>query len=135
MMFAKFENFLQNRTYKQGENLESEALIVAQKILVNSGADFIPKSYIELLKKYNGLKTDNICFFGATIDDDMDIVDRNEDTLHPENTIVLGYSDDTLLCFAYKLKKYQIIDRDTLQAMDNFEEDDLDSALMELCRG
>lgn len=135
MEFKKFEKFLQNRSFEQGEALEAEALIVAQKILVNSGADFIPKSYVEFLRRYNGFKSDRVYFFGATVDDDLDIVDRNEDTPKPKNSIVLGYNDTDLLCFDFTEKKYQIADRDTLQIVETFAENDLDAALQEICYG
>ena len=135
MEFKKFEKFLQNRTFEQGEALEAEALIVAQIILVNSGADFIPKSYVEFLRRYNGFKSDRVYFFGATVDDDLDIVDRNEDTPKPKNSIVLGYNDTDLLCFDFTEKKYQIADRDTLQIVETFAENDLDAALQEICYG
>ena len=44
---------LENEPFTAGEELVSEAMIVAQKILVNMGLDFIPPSYVQFLKKYN----------------------------------------------------------------------------------
>ena len=102
------ENFIRNlsgQIFEQGEKLESEALIVAQKILVNNGMDFIPHSYSSFLKVYNGIKRDGAYLFGATIDDDLDIVDKNKDMMKPENSLLLGYNEFDLLIFNYETKK------------------------------
>ena len=96
---TNFLNDLKNKKFTQGEPLEPEAIIIAQKILHNMGMDFIPTSYVDFLKHYNGMKYDGSYLFGATVDDDLDIIDKNEQMQKPENTILLGYNDFDLLCY------------------------------------
>ena len=126
------ENFIRNlsgQIFEQGEKLESEALIVAQKILVNNGMDFIPHSYSSFLKVYNGFKRDGAYLFGASIDDDLDIVDKNKDMMKPENSLLLGYNEFDLLIFNYATKKYQIVDREDFDIIDEYNEDEISYAL------
>lgn len=124
-----FIKSLENQKVTVGEKLISEALIVAQKILVNMGLDFIPPSYVQFMKKYNGVKSDKAFLCGATVDDDMDIVDKNQDIKKPKNCILLGYNKESLLCFNYKSKKYQIVDKDDLTVLNTFNDNDLGKAL------
>lgn len=125
----KFIQSLTNKDITAGEKLISEALIVAQKILVNMGLDFIPQSYVQFLKLYNGVKSAQAYLCGATVDDDMDIVDKNRDISKPEDCILLGYNTQNLLCFNYKSRKYQIIDKDNLTVLKAFNDNDLGKAL------
>ena len=125
----KFLQSLENKTFTSGEKLVSEAMIVAQKILVNMGLDFIPASYIRFLKKYNGIKSDTSYLCGATVDNDMDIVDKNRDIAKPQNCILLGYNEKNLLCFNYKTKQYQIVNKDKFAVSDIFSEEELGEAL------
>ncbi|MBO6280964.1 MAG: hypothetical protein J6N49_00385 [Alphaproteobacteria bacterium] len=124
-----FLKSLENQKVTTGEKLISEALIVAQKILVNMGLDFIPPAYVQFMKKYNGVKSENAFLCGATVDDDMDIIDKNKDIKKPQNCILLGYNKESLLCFNYKSKKYQIVDKDDLTVLNTFNNDDLGKAL------
>ena len=124
-----FLNDLKNKTFTQGEPLEPEAMIIAQKVLHNMGMDFIPPSYVVFLKKYNGIKYDGSYLFGATVDDDLDIIDKNEQMQKPENTILLGYNDFDLLCYNYLLKQYQIVDRNDFKVLSTYTEEERDFAL------
>lgn len=128
----KFLQSLENETFTAGEELVSEAMIVAQKILVNMGLDFIPLSYVQFLKKYNGIKNATSCLCGATIDDDMDIVDKNRDMPKPQNCILLGYNTRDLLCFNYKTKQYQIVDKDKFSVLEIFDDNNLGEALTKI---
>lgn len=127
-----FENMVKDKNIVTGEKLEAEALIVAQKVLCNMGLDFIPRSYADFLHKYNGVKYDDACLFGATVKDDLDIIDQNEQTQKPENTILLGCNDFDLLCYDYKKKQYQIVDRADFEVMDTFEDDEAEDAICEI---
>lgn len=120
---------LKNKKFAQGEPLEPEAIIVAQKVLHNMGMDFIPPSYTDFLKHYNGIKYDGSYLFGATVDDDLDIIDKNAEMQKPKNTILLGYNDFDLLCYNYQLKKYQIIDRNDFEVLESYTEEERDYAL------
>ncbi|MBR6355986.1 MAG: hypothetical protein IKR92_03930 [Alphaproteobacteria bacterium] len=120
---------LKSKTFTQGEPLEPEALIIAQKVLHNMGMDFIPQSYTDFLKHYNGIKYDGSYLFGATVDNDLDIIDKNEQMDKPENTILLGYNDFDLLCYDYRQKQYQIIERGNFKVLDTYSEDERDYAL------
>lgn len=120
---------LKSKTFTQGEPLEPEALIIAQKVLHNMGMDFIPQSYTDFLKHYNGIKYDGSYLFGATVDNDLDIIDKNEQMDKPENTILLGYNDFDLLCYDYHLKQYKIVERDNFKVLDTYSEDERDYAL------
>ena len=120
---------LKSKTFTQGEPLEPEALIIAQKVLHNMGMDFIPQSYTDFLKRYNGIKYDGSYLFGATVDNDLDIIDKNEQMDKPENTILLGYNDFDLLCYDYRQKQYQIIERGNFKVLDTYSEDERDYAL------
>ena len=126
---SQFINELKEKNFCQGEKLETEALLIAQKVLHNMGLDFIPQSYVNFLKSYNGLKFDGSYLFGATVDDDLDIIDKNEEMSKPQQTILLGYNDFDLLCFNYALKQYQIVDRTDFQVLENYTEDERDYAL------
>ena len=124
-----FVKSLAGKKFEQGEDLESEALIVAQKVLVNEGMDFIPHSYSSFLKVYNGIKRDGAYLFGATIDDDFDIIDKNKEMIKPKDSLLLGYNEFDLLVFNYKIKKYQIVDREDFDIIDEYNEDEISYAL------
>ena len=127
-----FLSQLNPQNLTQGEKLETEALIVAQKLLVNSGLNFIPDSYIDFLKHYNGIKANGAYLFGATIDNDLDIVDKNEQMIKPDGSLLLGYNDFDLLVYNYQNRCYQIIDRDDLNVLDSYKENELDYALNQI---
>ena len=129
---VNFLSQLNQQNSTQGEKLETEALIVAQKLLVNSGLSFIPASYIEFLKHCNGVKANGAYLFGATVDNDLDIVDKNEQMIKPDNTLLLGYNDFDLLVYNYQNQCYQIIDRDDLNVLDSYKENELDYALTQI---
>ncbi len=129
---VSFLSQLNQQNSTQGEKLETEALIVAQKLLVNSGLSFIPASYIEFLKHCNGVKANGAYLFGATVDNDLDIVDKNEQMIKPDNTLLLGYNDFDLLVYNYQNQCYQIIDRDDLNVLDSYKENELDYALTQI---
>ena len=126
---TKFIDEIRNKKFAQGEKLESEALIVAQKVLCNMGLDFLPPSYVNFLRHYNGIKYDGAYLFGATVDDDLDIIDQNEQRQRPKNTVLLGCNDFDLLGFNYTKKEYQIIDRADFEVRERFAEDEADMAL------
>ena len=128
-MIRNFLQYLKEKTFQEGEPLESEAMIVAQKVLHNMGLDFIPPAYIAFLKHHNGIKADGSYLFGATVDDELDIIDQNEQLPRPENTILLGCNEFDMLGYNYEKKEYQIIDRQDLEILDNYAEDDLGAAL------
>ncbi len=128
----KFLNSLKGRKLFKGEKLDSESLIVAQKLLVNMHLDFLPHSYVEFLKKYNGLKTDGVYLFGATVDDDLDIIDQNEQMRRPKNCILLGYNDFDILVFNFKKHLYQIIDREDFTVIDEYKESEAEYALSQI---
>ena len=124
-----FTDELKDKKIAQGEKLESEALIVAQKVLCNMGLDFLPASYVAFLRQYNGIKFDGSYLFGATVDDDLDIIDKNEELPHIGKVVWLGYNDFDLLGFDYDKKQYQIYDREDMSVRETFSEDEIDSAL------
>lgn len=93
------------------------------------GLDFIPKSYADFLRHYNGMKYDGVYLFGATVDDDMDIIDKNEQMDKPENSILLGYNEFDLLCYDFKAKQYKIVDRSDFEVMNTYEVNEMDDAL------
>ncbi|MBP5215847.1 MAG: hypothetical protein J6039_04750 [Alphaproteobacteria bacterium] len=127
-----FINSLQDRKCYHGEPLEPEALIVAQKYLYNMGLGSIPASYSEFLKHYNGLKYDGSYLFGATVDDDLDIIDKNEQMNKPQNCMLLGYNDFDLLCYNGGKKQYQIVDRSDFAVLETYDENECGSALSEI---
>jgi len=124
-----FIDLIKDKNVTKGEDLEAEALIVAQKVLCNMGLDFIPRSYADFLHKYNGIKHDGVYLFGATVDDDMDIIDKNEQLDKPQNVILLGCNDFDLLCYDFKLKQYKIVDRSDFEVLETYSDDELDNAL------
>lgn len=128
-MLNKFFQYLTSVSFIEGEPLESEAVIVAQKVLHNMGLDFIPPAYIDFLKHHNGVKADGSYLFGATVDDELDIIDQNEQLPRPENTILLGCNEFDMLGYNYEKKEYQIIDRQDLEILDSYAEDDVETAL------
>ncbi len=124
-----FIDLIKDKNVTKGEDLESEALIVAQKVLCNMGLDMIPRHYADFLHRYNGLKYDGTYLFGATVDDDMDIIDKNEQMSKPDNCILLGYNEFDLLCYDFKQKQYKIVDRSDFEVLDTYEENEIDDAL------
>ena len=124
-----FLDLIKQKNVSKGEDLESEALIVAQKVLCNMGLDLIPKSYSDFLHHYNGMKYNGAYLFGATVEDDMDIIDKNEQMEKPQDTILLGYNEFDLLCYDYKQKKYQIVDRSDFEVLDIYSDEQMDEAL------
>lgn len=93
------------------------------------GLDMIPRHYADFLHKYNGIKYDGTYLFGATVDDDMDIIDKNEQMSKPDNCILLGYNEFDLLCYDFKQKQYKIVDRSDFEVLDTYEENEIDDAL------
>lgn len=131
-MLDGFLKYLTSVSYQEGEPLESEALIVAQKVLHNIGLDFIPPTYVAFLKHHNGIKANGSFLFGATVDDELDIIDQNEQLQRPEKTILLGCNGFDLLGYNYEKKVYQIIDREDFEIIESYAEDDLEAALGEI---
>lgn len=125
----KFIDLIKNKNLTAGEKLEPEALIVAQKVLHNMQLDFIPPAYANFLHHYNGVKYNGAYLLGATVDDDLDIIDKNEQMATPEHTILLGYNDFDLLCYDYVAKNYKIVDRDDFDVLYTYNEEELDDAL------
>lgn len=127
-----FAEQLKKQNISSGEKLEPEALIVAQKVLFSMGLDGIPQSYSDFLKKYNGIKANGAYLFGATIDDELDIIDCNEHMSKPEGTLLLGYNDFDLLVFNFLEKQYQIVDREDMEVLDSYPETEIDYALAQI---
>lgn len=125
-------NYLGDKKLTKGEKLEKESLIIAQKVLCNMGLDFIPHSYAKFLQHFNGIKFEDSYLFGATVDNNLDIVDKNEQMKKPKNTILLGCNDFDLLCYDYKLKKYLIVDRADFEVLNSFDEEEYERALLEI---
>ena len=100
--------------------------------MVNSGLDFIPSSYASFLKNYNGIKANGAYLFGATVDDELDIVDKNKEMLKPDGSLLLGYNDFDLFIFNYQTHQYQIVDREDLSVLDSYSEKELDFALTQI---
>ena len=126
---SSFMDLIAQKKITRGEKLESEALIVAQKVLCNMGLDFLPISYVNFLKHYNGLKYNGCYLFGPTVDDDMDIIDKNEQIDKPEGTILLGCNDFDLLCYHIKKKEYLIVDRADFEVLEEYPENKINDAL------
>lgn len=129
------QNFIQSlkkRRIFKGEDLDSESLIVAQKLLVNMHLDFLPHSYVEFLKNFNGIKANGAYLFGATVDDDLDIIDKNEQMRRPKNCILLGYNEFDILVYNFKKHLYQIIDREDFTIIDEYKEEDIGYALSQI---
>lgn len=127
-----FLRYLDTISFAEGEPLETEAVIVAQKVLYNMGLDFIPASYVAFLRYHNGIKANGCYLFGATVDDELDIIDKNEQMQRPNDTIILGYNDFDLLCYNYADKEYQIIDREDFEVIDSYTDDGLYFALNDI---
>lgn len=127
-----FTEQLKNQNIASGEKLEPEALIVAQKVLFGMGLEGIPKSYADFLKQYNGVKANGAYLFGATVDDELDIIDCNEQISKPEKTLLLGYNDFDLLVFNFITKQYQIVDREDMKVLDSYPETEIDYALAQI---
>ena len=129
---VNFVEQLKNQNVTSGEKLEPEALIVAQKVLFGMGLEGIPQSYADFLKSYNGVKANGAYLFGATVDNELDIIDGNEQIFKPENTLLLGYNDFDLLVFDVKNKQYQIVDREDMEVLDSYPESEMDYALAQI---
>lgn len=129
---VNFAEQLKNQNISAGEKLEPEALIVAQKVLFGMGLNGIPRSYSDFLKKYNGVKANGAYLFGATVDDELDIIDCNEQISKPEKTLLLGYNDFDLLVFNFITKQYQIVDREDMKVLDSYPESEIDYALAQI---
>ena len=127
-----FTEQLKNQNIVSGEKLEPEALIVAQKVLFGMGLKGIPQSYADFLKQYNGVKANGAYLFGATVDDELDIIDCNEQISKPEKTLLLGYNDFDLLVFNFITKQYQIVDREDMKVLDSYPETEIDYALAQI---
>ena len=123
---------LKTQKFSTGEKLEPEALITAQNILFNMGLPNIPQTYTDFLKQYNGLKANGAYLFGATVDNDLDIVDLNEQMPKPDGTLLLGYNDFDLLVFNFANKQYQIVDREDMEVLDSYQEKEMDYALAQI---
>lgn len=128
----KFIDEIKGKKIAHGEKLESEALIIAQKVLHNMGLGMIPKSYSDFLWHYNGLKFEGSYLFGATVDDDLDIIDKNEQIKKPKDMILLGCNDFDLLCYDCKAADYKIIDRSDFKVIERYADNELDFALSKI---
>ena len=112
--------------------MDSESLIVAQKLLVNMHLDFLPHSYVNFLKHYNGIKADGAFLFCSTVDDDLDIIDKNEQLKRPKNCILLGYNEFDILVYNFKKRRYQVIDSEDFTIIDEYNEEDIGYALSQI---
>ena len=129
---SNFLEQLKTQKFGTGEKLETEALITAQKILFNMGLVGIPQTYADFLRQYNGIKANGAYLFGATVDNDLDIVDLNEQMAKPDGSLLLGYNDFDLLVFNFANKQYQIVDREDMEVLDSYPETEMDYALAQI---
>lgn len=129
---SNFLKQLNTQKFGTGEKLEAEALITAQKILFNMGLVGIPQTYADFLRQYNGIKANGAYLFGATVDNDLDIVDLNEQMAKPDGSLLLGYNDFDLLVFNFANKQYQIVDREDMEVLDSYPETEMDYALAQI---
>lgn len=129
---SSFIEQLKMQKFGTGEKLESEALITAQKVLFGMGLAGIPQTYTDFLRKYNGIKANGAYLFGATVDNDLDIIDQNEQMPKPDETLLLGYNDFDLLVFNFSNKQYQIVDREDMEVLDSYPETEIDYALAQI---
>ncbi len=129
---SSFIEQLKMQKFGTGEKLESEALITAQKVLFSMGLAGIPQTYTDFLRKYNGIKANGAYLFGATVDNDLDIIDQNEQMPKPDKTLLLGYNDFDLLVFNFSNKQYQIVDREDMEVLDSYPETEIDYALAQI---
>ena len=129
---SNFLEQLKTQKFGTGEKLETEALITAQKILFNMGLVGIPRTYADFLRQYNGIKANGAYLFGATVDNDLDIVDLNEQMAKPDGSLLLGYNDFDLLVFNFANKQYQIVDREDMEVLDSYPETEMDYALAQI---
>lgn len=129
---SNFLEQLKTQKFGTGEKLEAEALITAQKILFNMGLVGIPQTYADFLRQYNGIKANGAYLFGATVDNDLDIVDLNEQMAKPDDSLLLGYNDFDLLVFNFANKQYQIVDREDMEVLDSYPETEMDYALAQI---
>lgn len=129
---SNFLEQLKTQKFGTGEKLETEALITAQKILFNMGLVGIPQTYADFLRQYNGIKANGAYLFGATVDNDLDIVDLNEQMAKPNGSLLLGYNDFDLLVFNFANKQYQIVDREDMEVLDSYPETEMDYALAQI---
>ncbi len=101
-------------------------LINCQKQLQQNNIAPIPQAYLELLHFCNGLYVDGAWLAGIYPDTPqaLDIYLLNLQVKHPlsRDIIILGADDFDYLAFNHKWQIYQIIDKDDLEVLEEYQQ-------------
>lgn len=127
-------NALQSESHvKKQPPLEVENVITAQKELCRKGYPLLPKEFLEFLKIYNGVQTSDSAILGIQPENkDLDIVGFNKIHNLSQRYVILGYDEFCFLVYDIEEKEYFLIDRENGDVMDDFLENELESALFSI---
>lgn len=115
--------------------LNPAQIINCQKQLRQNNIAPIPEAYLELLHIYNGLYLNGTWLAGIHDDrTNLDLCLLNIQAKHPlsRDIIILGCDDFDYLAFNHKWQAYQIIDKDDLEVLEEYQQ--LEQALNHLLK-
>ena len=123
-MIDFIEKLKENRFASLADPLPVKDIIYMQTDLLANGLPAVPTSFLDILHEANGISYMNADIFGIFPQEDYikDIVAENLRLDADENILVLGASEMDFLVYKPQKKVYQILDRDDLEVLEEYEE-------------
>ena len=121
-----FECLRQISPDRLGKPVNTKKIILAQKELIQNGNAAIPESFLQFLRRYNGISYDGARIFGIATEGRifLDIVPANQ--MSPfsgqNNLIILGCDEFDYLANNTECQQYQIIDKEDLEVLEEHSE-------------
>lgn len=117
---------------KLGTPLNTKDIISVQKALTRQGLPVLPSAFINFLRHYNGVKSQDSHILGiAPVSDEQeDIVSFNDEYNQSSDMVILGYDDFGYLVYNTSTKTYQLVDKEGGMVIEEFFEDELEYALI-----
>lgn len=104
----------------------AEEIIFAQRALTRFHIAALPAEYVSFLKDCNAVAAEGSCLFGIlpAADNARDIVNANIAYNLPDKNfqIILGENEFDLLIYNHRTERYQIIDKEDLEVLEEYSE-------------
>lgn len=124
------EQLKKDRYSRINQPLDTKQAILLQKELNDNEFATIPDSFMQILHVSNGISCNSSVVLGSFEQDPLkDIVSQNIRFDTDKNTLLLGISEMDLFVYKPQNKVYQIIDREDMEVLDEYDEDKLLKAL------
>ena len=121
-----FQKIKKNHYSKLNPPLDKKQVILLQKELNDNELAALPESLMRILYVSNGISCNSSRVFGVSWDEPLnDLVSQNIGFNADKESLIAGASEMDLLVYKPQKKTYQILDRDDMEVLEEYGEDDL----------